>query len=147
MYTVIRPARYREEVRQEQPYGTDETGAAAAAIVGRQLDAYNARDLEALMACWSDEATMLAWPDFLLEEGSAAIRARHAARFEEPDLRARLISRISLGELVIDREEVTRNLPQGVSDLNVIGIYEVREGLIRRAWFQQGVPRPRPRSA
>jgi putative hydrolase of HD superfamily len=143
VYTDARLHRYPEQVTQNQPHRTDEIGAAAAAIVGRQLDAYNARDLDAFMACWADDATMLAWPDTLLEEGWAAIRARHATRFEEPDLHARLISRTSLGGLVIDREEVTRNLPQGLAELDVIGIYEVREGLIRRAWFQQGEPRPR----
>lgn len=50
-------------------------------VVARQLAAYNARDLEAFMACWHREAQLLLFPSALLATGSDEIRTRHAARF------------------------------------------------------------------
>lgn len=112
----------------------------AAEVVRRQLDAYNARDIDAFMAHWAADAEVFAWPSSPVATGAAEIRARHVERFREPDLFARLVSRIAVGGLVIDREVVTRNFPEGRGTLDVIGIYEVEEGRIRRAWFKQGTP-------
>ncbi len=109
-------------------------------VVKAQLDAYNARDIDAFMQHWADEARMYAHPDTLLCEGQAAIRARHAERFKEPDLHARLIDRQVIGDTVIDRERVTRTFPQGRGEIDVIGIYEVTAGKITRVWFISGPP-------
>jgi len=109
-------------------------------VVKAQLDAYNARDLDAFMRCWADDACMYAHPDTLLCEGQAAIRARHAERFKEPDLHARLIDRQVIGETVIDRERVTRTFPEGRGEIDVVGIYEVKDAKIVRVWFVSGAP-------
>ena len=111
---------------------------AEAAVVARQLHAYNERDIEGFMACWADDAEIYAWPSVLLASGASEIRARHIERFREPDLYAHLISRLAVGGLVIDRERVTRNLAEGRGALDVLGIYEVADGKVRRAWFKQG---------
>ncbi|PYD75629.1 nuclear transport factor 2 family protein [Novacetimonas pomaceti] len=104
-----------------------------AEIIRRQLDAYNARDIKAFMACWAPDAEVYAWPDTLLAAGAEAIRTRHVERFKEPDLFAELISRVDVGGLVIDREVVTRNFPKGRVTLDVIGIYELEGDKIKRA--------------
>ncbi|HSP23879.1 MAG TPA: nuclear transport factor 2 family protein [Saliniramus sp.] len=109
-------------------------------IVQRQLDAYNARDIDAFMAHWADDAQIFAFPSTILADGAAEIRARHVARFEEPDLYATLVSRMSLGNAVVDREIVTRNFPDGQGRVNVIAIYHVEDGRIAKAWFQMGDP-------
>lgn len=119
----------------------DAQSAAAAEVVRAQLNAYIARDTDAFMACWAPDAEILAWPSTPLVAGADAIRARHIERFCEPDLFAPLVSRLAVGGLVVDRQVVTRNLPEGRGTLDVIGIYEVGEGLIRKAWFKQGTPR------
>ncbi len=111
------------------------------AVVGRQLDAYNARDIEAFMACWADDAQIFEHPATLLAEGAAAIRARHAVRFTEPDLFGRLVARFAVASMVVDREVVTRNLPEGLAEVDVIAIYEVANGRITKAWFKSGLPR------
>jgi hypothetical protein len=110
------------------------------AVVGRQLEAYNARDIEAFMRCWHEDALYYAHPEELLARGAAAIRARHVARFQEPDLHGRLIGRFAVGSLVVDRETVTRNFPEGRGHVEVIAIYEVVQGKIVKAWFKQGAP-------
>jgi putative hydrolase of HD superfamily len=109
-------------------------------IVQAQLDAYNARDIEAFVACWAPDAKYYAFPDTLLASGTAAFRERHVTRFQEPNLHGRLITRMSVGTMVVDHETVTRNFPDGPGHLDVIAIYEVEAGLIVRAWFRQGAP-------
>ncbi len=50
-------------------------------IVQRQLDAYNGRDLEALLSIYAEDAEMFEHPATLLARGSAALRERFMARF------------------------------------------------------------------
>ena len=111
------------------------------AIVQRQLDAYNARNIDAFMACWAPDAKIYAHPDTLLADGAAAIRARHEARFREPNLFGRLVQRMSAGQTVVDREVVTRTFPEGPGQLDVIAIYDLAGGKIARAWFVTGEPK------
>lgn len=116
------------------------SAAANGAVVQRQLDAYNAKDIEAFMACWAQDAKIYAHPDTLLADGAAAIRARHELRFREPNLFGRLVQRMSVGNTVVDREAVTRTFPEGPGQVDVIAIYELAAGRITRAWFVMGEP-------
>ncbi len=113
---------------------------AAEAGVKAQLDAYNTRDIDAFMACWAKDAQIFAHPSQLLAEGAAAIRERHVTRFQEPDLFGLLVARISVGSMVVDREVVTRNFPEGKGRVDVIAIYDVAEGKILKVWFKMGEP-------
>jgi hypothetical protein len=118
----------------------DPETATAEAIVARQLDAYNARDIDGFMAAWHDDAQYFEHPDKLLASGAVEIRARHVARFKEPTLHGRLIGRFSVANLVVDREIVTRDFREGRGQVDVIAIYEIAGDRIARAWFKLGVP-------
>ena len=107
-------------------------------VVRRQLDAYNAKDLVTFMTTWSETAQYYEHPATLLAGSAAEIRERHIARFEEPDLFGELISRVVIGNKVIDQEKVTRNFPEGIGQIDVVAIYEVDEGKIAKAWFISG---------
>ena len=109
--------------------------AATEFIVQRQLDAYNARDIDAFMATYAEDAQQFEYPDILLASGAAEIRARSSARFQEPNLHAKLLKRIVMGHVVIDHEEVTRTFPEGRGKIALVAIYEVREGKIAVARF------------
>jgi putative hydrolase of HD superfamily len=109
--------------------------------VARQLDAYNARDIEAFMACWADDCVYYAFPDTLLAEGAAAVRARHVERFKESNLHGHLLSRSVVGNVVVDHETVTRTFPDGPGEVDVLCIYEIEGGKIAKAWFKLGQPR------
>ena len=109
-----------------------------AAVVQRQLDAYNARDVEALMATYADDAEQFEHPAKLLASGQAQLRERFAARFQEPNLHAQLVNRIVAGRIVVDHEIVTRTFPEGPGKLELVAIYEVRDGRIAKAWFIPG---------
>jgi hypothetical protein len=109
-------------------------------VVRRQLDAYNARDIEAFMACWAEDARYYEHPAKLLASGAAEIRARHVTRFQEPNLFGELIHRMAVGNKVVDQEIVTRTFPDGTGRVEVIAIYEVKDRKIANAWFILGTP-------
>lgn len=108
------------------------------AVVQRQLDAYNARDLEALLATYAPDAEQYALHGALLAKGHDAMRQRFAERFREPDLYARLLSRTLIGDVVVDHEIITRNFPEGPGTVEMLCLYEVQDGLIRKATFATG---------
>ncbi len=109
-----------------------------AVVVQRQLDAFNAKDLDALLAIYADDAEMFEHPDKLLAKGTAALRERFAVRFQEPNLHAALLHRIVAGDKVIDHERVTRTFPEGPGTIELTMIYEVKAGRIARAWTMVG---------
>lgn len=104
--------------------------------VQRQLEAYNARDIDAFMLWWADDCQYYAFPSTLLAGSAAEIRQRHIERFKEPDLHGALLTRIAVGNVVIDHETVTRTFPEGKGEVDVVCIYEVENGKIAKAWFK-----------
>ncbi|MGI4720036.1 MAG: nuclear transport factor 2 family protein [Janthinobacterium lividum] len=111
------------------------------AVVQAQLDAYNAKDLEALMHTYAPDAQQFALHGALLAQGHEQIRPRYQERFAEPDLHARLIGRSVVGNVVTDVEIVTRNFPQGRGTVEMLCVYEVADGRIARASFATGETR------
>jgi hypothetical protein len=109
-------------------------------IVQNQLNAYNAKDLDAWLATYADDAKQFALGGELLAAGHAAIRARTAPRFSEPNLFAKLLSRTVIGNVVIDHEEVTRTFPEGPGHVELVCIYQVAHGKIQSATFNIGPP-------
>lgn len=107
-------------------------------VVQAQLDAFNNKDIEALMRAYAPDAQQFALHGDLLAKGHDEIRPRYIARFTEPDLHARLLSRIVMGNIVTDFEIITRNFPEGVGTLEMLCIYEVKDGRIQRASFAPG---------
>lgn len=108
------------------------------AIIQQQLDAYNARDLEAWLATYADDAQQFEHPGKLVASGKAEIRERSRLRFEEPNLYARLIQRSVMENMVIDHEEVTRTFPEGTGTIRLVAIYQVVNGKIQSGSFLFG---------
>lgn len=108
------------------------------AVVQRQLDAYNAKDVETLMAVYTADAEQFEHPAKLLASGAEQIRERFVSRFKEPNLHAHLLKRIVAGNIVIDHEHVTRTFPEGTGKIELVAIYEVQDDKIAKAWFIMG---------
>jgi hypothetical protein len=104
-------------------------------IIQQQLDAYNARDMNALLATYAEDAQQFEHPAKLVARGLAQIRERMATRFQEPNLHARLIKRAVMGNVVIDHEEITRTFPEGNGTIELVAIYQVRDGKIQTGSF------------
>jgi putative hydrolase of HD superfamily len=103
-----------------------------------QLEAYNARDIDAFMSWWADDCQYYAFPSTLLANGAAEIRERHIERFKEPDLLGQLLTRIVVGNVVVDYEMVRRTFVEGPGEVEVICTYEIEGGKIAKAWFKMG---------
>jgi hypothetical protein len=110
----------------------------AESIVQRQLDAFNARDVDTLLATYAEDAELFEHPAKLLARGAAAFRERFTARFQEPNLHAALQKRIVMGNIVVDHEVVTRTFPEGPGTLELTMIYEVVNDRIARSWSIAG---------
>jgi hypothetical protein len=107
-------------------------------VVQAQLDAYNAKDISALLDTYAQDAEQFTLHGELLAKGHQQLRERFLTRFEEPDLHAKLISRIVIGNIVTDAELITRNFPQGIGTHEMLCVYEVINGRIQRASFALG---------
>ena len=103
-------------------------------IVQRNLDAYNARDIDAFMKDYADNIKLYAYPNTLRTEGKESMRKGYKDWFDRtPDLRAYIKQRIVIGNKVIDEEQVTAN----GQIFNAVAIYEVENGLITKVTFIQ----------
>jgi hypothetical protein len=87
------------------------------AVVQRQLDAYNAKDIEALIDTYAADAEQYTLHGERLAQGHEQLRARFLARFAEPDLHARLLSRVVMGDIAVEYELITRNFPEGAGTI------------------------------
>lgn len=105
-----------------------------AIVVQAQLDAYNAHDVEALVAIYADDVQQFQHPATLIASGSEQLRARFTARFEQARPRATLHHRIVIGNTVTDHETVSGTN----GDIAMLATYEVVDGRIARAWFLSG---------
>ena len=104
----------------------------------RQLDAYNAKDVQAWLSTYAWNAEWYNLHGERLAKGHEELMSRILSRFEEPDLHARLLSRIAVGNIVVDSEEITRNFPEGLGTIEMVCIYEVIDGYIAKASFALG---------
>ena len=106
-------------------------------LVQRQLDAYNAQDIEAFMAFYTEDAVLAGLNGAVNQAGHAAIRARHLDLFAEfPKNRADVVNEIDLGSIVMVHERVER-APDG-DNFEVAAIYTLRDGKIARVDFARG---------
>ncbi|TCK68897.1 hypothetical protein DFQ05_0407 [Winogradskyella wandonensis] len=101
-------------------------------IVQQQLDAYNARDIDAFMATYSNDIKLYNFPNELRTEGQEAMKTSYKGFFENtPDLNCKILKRIVTGNKVIDHELVTAN----GNTFKAVAIYEVENGLISKVTF------------
>lgn len=102
-------------------------------VVQRQLEAYNARDLDAFAATYAPDIRIYRMPaSEPAIVGMEELRKTYRARFESPNLHADIVNRIAAGNKVIDHERVVGIKEQPVE---AIAVYEVVDGLIRTVWF------------
>lgn len=76
-------------------------------VVQEQVDAFNARDLERFVRCYSPDAVIEDGQGNTMVRGHDALRALYAQLFaQSPHLHAEIPQRIHVGSHVIDEEEI-----------------------------------------
>ena len=102
-------------------------------VVQRQVEAYNAQDLDAFCACFAEDCVIADLNGAVTQQGKSAIRARYEQMFAQfPENRARIVNRMAVGDVVIDHEDITRSPDLRI---NAVAIYTVKNGLIARCDF------------
>jgi hypothetical protein len=100
----------------------------------RQLNAYNARDLECFIREYTDDVVVYRLPgsEPVLVGKVAFAEHYRKNRFNLPNLHAEVVNRMVFGNKVIDQERVV-----GVGDevMEVAAIYEVTPAGISKVWF------------
>jgi hypothetical protein len=101
--------------------------------VQAQLDAYNARDLERFIACYTPDVRIEDGAGNLMMQGHAAMRERYGPMFAQyPQLHCRLASRIRIGDYVVDEERITGRAPE---EQHAVAIYRLAGDLIAHVRF------------
>jgi hypothetical protein len=97
--------------------------------VQAQLDAYNARDIDAFVAAYAPDVVITDSTGRAIMAGHETIREEYGALFEaSPDLRAEVLGRVAAGDWTVDQERVSR----GKETREVLVAYQVTDGLISR---------------
>jgi imidazolonepropionase-like amidohydrolase len=104
------------------------------ALAQEQLNAYNAHNLEAFLAPYSEDVEIYIFPNQLRSKGKAEMRKNYEFITKTPGLYCRLLNRIVQGNTVIDHEEVYRD---GEKPRYAVAIYKVEGGKIKQVQFIQ----------
>ncbi len=112
---------------------------AGADPVEAQLVAYNARDVEAFVACYTVDCAIDDGAGARLMAGHAEMRARYRALFDgSPNLHCDVVHRTRIGDYVIDEESISGRLPGTMPELKrAVVIYRIdaASGLISHVRF------------
>ncbi len=98
------------------------------------MKAYNERDIELFMSAYSDTVKVYNFHGPLNYQGKEEMRKRYTAMFEKtPGLHCELVSRMVMGNVVIDQEKV--QFQTGKARMDAIAIYKIADGLIYEVRF------------
>mgnify|MGYP002397428415 CR=1 FL=1 len=103
-------------------------------LVEAQLQAYNARDIEAFLVPYSDSVKIYSFPNQFLYQGKEKMRDNYTYMFAAyPELHCELVGRLVQGNVVIDQEIVTRakNAPL----IEATAIYRIANNKIQEVYF------------
>ena len=103
--------------------------------VEAQLDAYNAHDVDAFLVCYTQSCIIEDGEGTRIMAGHAEMRLRYQTLFaSSPKLHCDIVSRVCIGDYVIDEERITGRVP----DLRrAVVIYRIdkQSGLISHVRF------------
>lgn len=105
-------------------------------LAQRQLNAYNARDIDAFLEPYADDVELYDLPNKLIGKGKDAMRKQYAGMFARtPALHCELVNRMVVGNTVVDHERVTSG--PGREPVQAVAIYKIENGKIAKVYFTQ----------
>lgn len=105
-------------------------------LAEKQLIAYNARNIEDFLACYSADIEVYEFPSTFTYKGKDKMRERYSKLFKEvKNLHCELVNRITMGNYAIDQERVS-GFEDGLIK-SVCAIYYIENNLISKVWFMR----------
>ncbi|OPB94759.1 amidohydrolase family protein [Elizabethkingia ursingii] len=103
-------------------------------LVQQQLNAYNARNIEAFLEPYSDDVEIYTFPNTLISKGKDGMRKSYTEMFTKlPNLHCELKGRIVQGNIVIDRESVSGI--RSNTNVEATAVYEIKNHKIIKVYF------------
>ena len=104
------------------------------ALIANMVDAYNARDLDRFLDCYSPDAVIEDGGGAVLRQGRNAMRRFYGQLFaQSPQLHCAVHQRIHVGPYVIDEETVSGIRLEGFpTEVHAAAVYLVERDLIVR---------------
>lgn len=103
-------------------------------LVQQQLNAYNARNIDAFLEPYSDNVELYNFPDKLLGKGKEIMRQQYGEMFSQlPNLHCEIKKRIINGNTIIDHESIS-----GIGqpkNAEAIAIYKIENNKIVKVYF------------
>ena len=101
-------------------------------IVQKQVEAFNARNLDAFAECYADDVVVRNFPNEVLYKDNEILKTNYERFYSKnPKAKVEVIKRISVGNFIIDEELATI----GNKTHQQVAIYEVNSGLISSMTF------------
>ena len=105
------------------------------ALVRRQLNAYNAKNIDAFLEPYSDDVELYMFPNKLIAKGKENMRKEYDEMFKNlPDLHCEIKERIIQGNIIVDKENVSG---MGKTKLEATAIYYIENNKITKVYFIQ----------
>ena len=102
-------------------------------LVEQQLNAYNARSIDAFLAPYAEDAELNQFPDRLIGKGKDAMRKAYTAVFSSaPNLHCEIKDRVIHGNTIIDHETITGI---GKTKVDGISIYQIENNKIKKVYI------------
>lgn len=112
---------------------------ATIALIDKQLEAYNNRDINAFAATYHDDVEIYHFSNGLQYRGKSELITRYGDKFASlVFLKATSLKRIVQGNYLVDHELAESSTIGGHKierSIKVIAAYEVEDGLIKRVSF------------
>ncbi|MDQ3392603.1 MAG: nuclear transport factor 2 family protein [Bacteroidota bacterium] len=103
-------------------------------IVQKQLEAYNAKDINTFLSCYSDNIRAYNFPDTEIFAGKKMMRAGYEVLFNDnPNLFCKVSQRMVMNNMVVDYEHIT-GLASGKT-VSAIAIFMIEKGKIKKVYF------------
>jgi hypothetical protein len=103
--------------------------------VDKQLEAFNSKDIDAFLECYSDgiQAYMLESNELINNDKDQLKKTMNESFKTKPKAKTTVIERITQNNLIIDLEKID-DYVEGKT-IKSIAIYEVKDGAITKIWF------------
>ncbi|NMR34442.1 amidohydrolase family protein [Chryseobacterium aquaticum] len=105
-------------------------------LVQKQVNGYNARNIDAFLEPYSEEIELYMFPNQLISKGKEAMRKDYSEMFKKlTNLHCHIKNRIVNGNFVIDQESVSGMRKN--QTVEATAIYEIKDNKISKVYFLQ----------